>query len=41
MKKGLQITYKDNTTEYYDPIEDFKETEELYTFYVIILRIMK
>jgi hypothetical protein len=34
MKKGLQITYKDNTTEYYAPITDFKETAELYTFYV-------
>jgi hypothetical protein len=35
MKTGIEITYKDNTTEYYDPIENFKETEELYTFSVL------
>ncbi len=33
--KGIQFYYKDGTTEWYDPISDYVETETEYTFYVL------
>jgi len=34
MNYGIQITYKDLSTEYFDPIQDFKTTNLNYEFWV-------
>jgi len=34
MKTGKEFKYKDGTTEYYDPIEDFVEIDGDYVFYI-------
>ena len=32
--KGIEITYVDGTTEHFDPITDWNETEETFSFYI-------
>ena len=32
--KGIEITYVDGTTEHFDPIADWNETEEAFSFYI-------
>ena len=32
--KGIEITYVDGTTEHFDPITDWKETEDTFSFYI-------
>ena len=34
MRKGLRILYKDDTLEYYDPIQDFNIDDLNYSFWV-------